>query len=49
MAECIDQGFAADPINVIADGRLQGQSRAFHDDAKPDSPLEVELLRNSGE
>jgi hypothetical protein len=43
MAKCVNQRFAANAVNIIADGGLQRQGRFVHDDAKTNFFLDVEV------
>ena len=49
VPKCIYQRFTTDPVNFIADDRMQRLRPAFHDDAKITFRLDRELLSNQGE
>jgi hypothetical protein len=49
MAKCIDQGFAANTIDIVTDGRSHWQGRTFDKNAKTDFLLYAQLLRDSRE
>ena len=49
MAERVHQRLAADPVDVVADHRVQGARGAFADHAEHGLVLDAELLADAGE
>jgi hypothetical protein len=49
VAERVDERFASDAVDVVADHRVQGPGLAFTDDSKRDLILDSQLLTDPGE
>src|ERR1700740_900979 len=48
VAECVDQSFPSDAVNIIAYNGPQWHGRPFHNHAKINSFLHSQLLGNAG-
>src|SRR5260221_6867723 len=48
VAKCIDQSFAADPVDFIPDDKVQRPKPTFHYDTKINFRLDREFLSNQG-